>query len=123
MKYLHIYEDNSFCESDSFRTYIGQNGYIAISDEEYAELEKTKRIENGVIVDIPQSEIQQRLDEENARKAQEEKENRINELKRLLSSTDYKAIKYAEGEITAIEYAETKAQRRAWREEINSLGG
>lgn len=45
----------------------------------------------------------------------------INLLKSYLKSTDYKAIKYAEGEITAEEYAETKAKRRAWRAEINAL--
>ena len=45
----------------------------------------------------------------------------IGEYKRKLKSTDYKAIKYAEGELTAEEYAETLAQRRAWRAEINAL--
>lgn len=44
---------------------------------------------------------------------------RIAELKGLLAATDYKAIKYAEGELTAEEYAETKAERQAWRAEIN----
>ena len=47
--------------------------------------------------------------------------NRIIELKQKLKETDYKAIKYAEGELSVEEYAETKAQRRAWREEINKL--
>ena len=47
--------------------------------------------------------------------------NRIAELKQKLQDTDYKAIKYAEGELSVEEYAETKAQRRAWREEINKL--
>ncbi len=46
---------------------------------------------------------------------------RILELKRNLMRTDYKAIKYAEGEITSSEYLETKTQRRAWRAEINEL--
>lgn len=46
---------------------------------------------------------------------------KINELRNMLKATDYKAIKYAEGEITAEEYAETKEKRRAWREEINQL--
>ena len=44
----------------------------------------------------------------------------IAELKAKLISTDYQAIKYAEGELTAEEYAETKAKRKAWREEINA---
>ena len=50
-----------------------------------------------------------------------ENNNRIIELKQKLQETDYKAIKYAEGELSLEEYAETKAQRRAWREEINKL--
>lgn len=45
----------------------------------------------------------------------------INELKRKLSDTDYKAIKYSEGLLTDKEYAEVKAQRQAWRDEINRL--
>lgn len=48
-------------------------------------------------------------------------EEKINALKLCLSRTDYKAIKYGEGEITAGEYAETLAQRRKWRAEINAL--
>lgn len=47
--------------------------------------------------------------------------NRIAELKQKLQETDYKAIKYAEGELTEEEYAPMKAQRKAWREEINKL--
>lgn len=44
-------------------------------------------------------------------------------LKQQLADTDYKAIKYAEGLISAEDYAETKAQRQGWRSEINELGG
>lgn len=46
---------------------------------------------------------------------------RIEELKFNLSKTDYQAIKFAEGALTEEEYAETKAQRQAWRDEINRL--
>lgn len=53
--------------------------------------------------------------------AEREKTARIAELKRLLAASDYKAIKYAEGVLTAEEYAETKAERQAWRDEINEL--
>lgn len=49
--------------------------------------------------------------------------NRIAELKQLLAESDYKAIKYAEGWLTAEDYAATKAQRQAWRDEINELEG
>ena len=48
-------------------------------------------------------------------------EQKIDELKALLEATDYKAIKYAEGWLTEEEYAPIKAQRQAWREEINEL--
>lgn len=48
---------------------------------------------------------------------------RIAELKQLLAESDYKAIKYAEGWLTAEDYAATKAQRQAWRDEINELEG
>lgn len=46
---------------------------------------------------------------------------RINELKQLLTDSDYKAIKFAEGQMTEEEYAPIKAQRQAWRDEINEL--
>ena len=46
---------------------------------------------------------------------------RIAELKQLLAESDYKAIKYAEGWLTAEDYAATKAERQAWREEIKAL--
>ena len=46
---------------------------------------------------------------------------RIDELKVLLIESDYKATKYAEGWLTEEEYAPIKAQRQAWREEINRL--
>jgi len=49
------------------------------------------------------------------------KESKIQELKKQLSDSDYKAIKYFEGWITEEEYAPIKAERQAIREEINSL--
>ena len=45
----------------------------------------------------------------------------ISELKKKLSDTDYKAIKYSEGWLTDEEYAEAKAQREEWRKRINKL--
>jgi hypothetical protein len=55
--------------------------------------------------------------------AEMQRQARIAELKQLLAESDYKAIKYAEGWLTADEYADTKAQRQAWRNEINELEG
>ena len=46
---------------------------------------------------------------------------RILELKNKLKNTDYQAIKYAEGLLSASEYAPVKVQRQAWRDEINRL--
>jgi len=48
-------------------------------------------------------------------------EYKIEELKHRLEETDYKAIKYAEGLISEEEYAETRALRQSWRDEINEL--
>lgn len=46
---------------------------------------------------------------------------KVGELKRNLSKTDYQAIKYGEGLLTEEEYSPIKAQRQAWRDEINAL--
>ena len=50
-----------------------------------------------------------------------EKVIKICKLMDKLKSTDYKAIKFAEGEITISEYAPIKEQRKQWRAEINAL--
>lgn len=42
-------------------------------------------------------------------------------LKAFLANTDYKAIKYAEGELSAEDYAQTKVNRKAWRKRIREL--
>jgi hypothetical protein len=61
--------------------------------------------------------------EEQAERIQQSAQEQIAALKQQLTDTDYKAIKCSEGLITAEDYAETKAQRQAWREQINVLGG
>ena len=45
----------------------------------------------------------------------------ITQLKKALSDTDYKAIKYAEGQISEEDYAGIKAERQACRDRINWL--
>lgn len=45
----------------------------------------------------------------------------IETLKRNLANTDYQAIKYAEGVMSASEYAPIKQQREDWRYRINYL--
>lgn len=46
---------------------------------------------------------------------------RIVYLKGCLFSTDYMAIKYAEGRLSEDEYKSMKEQRQDWRDEINRL--
>ena len=48
-------------------------------------------------------------------------ENKIYQLKEQLANTDYQAIKYAEGWLTAEEYEPLRLQRQEWRDEINRL--
>lgn len=48
-------------------------------------------------------------------------ESEIAVRKQKLAASDYQALKFAEGELTAEEYAEAKAQRQTWRDEINAL--
>ena len=45
----------------------------------------------------------------------------INTCKQLLNQTDYKCLKFAEGALTAEEFAPTQAERQAWRDRINEL--
>ena len=45
----------------------------------------------------------------------------ISQLKKQLSDTDYKAIKYAEGQLTESEYSPIRSQRAEWRARINEL--
>ena len=45
----------------------------------------------------------------------------IDNLKQKLKDSDYKAIKFAEGELSEAEYSLTKIERRKYRFEINQL--
>lgn len=53
----------------------------------------------------------------------EYKQMQIMQLKAQLAETDYKAIKFAEGWITAEEYEPVKAERQTIRDKINELEG
>ena len=70
---------------------------------------------DGVIRDCTQEEIE-------AYKVVETPKNIIiQELKTLLTNSDYKAIKYAEGLLSDEEYEPIKLQRQEWRKQINEL--
>ena len=45
----------------------------------------------------------------------------ITQLKKQLSDTDYKAIKFAEGQISEEDYASVRAERQGYRDRINEL--
>ena len=45
----------------------------------------------------------------------------IQQLKKQLSDSDYKAIKFAEGQINESEYASVRAERQGYRDRINEL--
>ena len=49
------------------------------------------------------------------------KSTKLAELQQLLSSTDYKAIKFAEGAMTAQEFEPVRLQRQAWRAAYNDI--
>lgn len=70
--------------------------------------------ENGWVEVVPPTPTAEEI-------AQQQREAEIWSLKEQLRESDYKAIKYAEGWITAEDYAPIKAQRQEWRERINEL--
>lgn len=45
----------------------------------------------------------------------------ITALKSLLTDTDYKALKHADGVMSAEEYEPIRQQREKWRDKINAL--
>ena len=49
MKYIHIYSDSAYCESDSFK---GTPNTIVLTDEQYEQLGKTLKFQNGQLVPI-----------------------------------------------------------------------
>jgi hypothetical protein len=111
--YEKIYEDKhlgSFTENTQIAYQLGwQDNAVAITDTEVSELNgwtylkgyAPKKTESMILIEQYQSEIV--------------------ELKKYLSDTDYKAIKFAEGEITESDYQEVKLQRHDARVRINEL--
>ena len=53
MKYIHIYADDSYCESSSFE---GTPDTIVLTDEQYEQLRKTLKFENGQLVEMTEEE-------------------------------------------------------------------
>lgn len=47
MKYIHLYNDNAYCESNSFK---GMPNTIVLTDEQYEQLGETLEFRNGQLV-------------------------------------------------------------------------
>ena len=113
--YERIYEDGhlgSFTQSAELAYKSGwdiENNYIPISDTQQSDI-------NGWTY---RKELCPMKTEEDLLKDQYRIE--ILQLKKQLSDTDYKAIKYAEGEINPEDYLPIKNQRAEWRAKINKL--
>ena len=81
-----------------------------------------KKIVDGKVIEMTEEEITaMEAEAEEFKETAEYKAYRIEELKRALGDTDYKILKLVEGELTAEDCADVMNQRKAWREEINSL--
>ena len=103
-------------------------GLIFVDDKDYANKAKWCN-ENKCYIDeiepledgTRQFQIKQMPQKTEDEKLIEQYQSEIIELKKYLSDTDYKAIKYAEGEITESDYQEVKSQRHDARVRINEL--
>ena len=113
--YEKIYDDGhlgSFTPSAELAYKSGwdiENNYIAISDTQQSDI-------NGWTY---RKELCPMKTEEDLLKDQYRLE--IQQLKKVLSDTDYKAIKYAEGQISEEEYASVRELRQSYRDRINEL--
>ena len=93
--------------------------YVEVTDERHAELvEMANSGKELYLTNLVEKSFDLR---EIVISQERQRQNRIAELKSLLAQTDYQAIKYAEGQLSASEYAEMKKQRQMWRDEINEL--
>lgn len=78
--------------------------------------------ENGIYRDLTPAELAEMQAAQIAWESSPEyKAQQIAELKEQLAATDYKALKFFEGWLTADEYESVKAERQAIRDKINAL--
>ncbi len=96
-----------------YQTFPETDDMIEVDENVLLEIGKTKCFDtiNKKVIDYDNS--------NNARK--EELQRQINHYKSLLTESDYRAIKYAEGYYTEEQYAPYKAERQACRDAINQL--
>ena len=103
-------------------------GLIFVDDKDYTNKAKWCNENGCYIAEIEpledgtrQFQIKQIPQKTEDEKLIEQYQSEIVELKKYLSNTDYKAIKFAEGEITESDYPEVKSQRHDARVRINEL--
>ena len=53
MKYIHLYNDHSYCARQSFRA---TPNTVALNDEQYEQLGKTLKFDNGQLVEMGKEE-------------------------------------------------------------------
>ena len=80
-----------------------------------------KQYVNGELQDIPQPEPPAPYVPTDAELLEQAKNSKLWRIKGLLAATDYKCLKYADGELTENEYAETKAYRAGLRAAYNAV--
>ena len=120
---INLFKQNEGFESSTFTGELPdeiKDAVIQVEESVFKDLEDHKLMwSNGELITNPNYEeytnSQQLLRQKNL------KMSRISKLKGLLAESDYRAIKYAEGEYTESYYQPFKEQRRAWRAEINEL--
>ena len=66
MKYIHLYDDNSYCESSSFR---GTPNTIVLTDEQYEQPGITLKSENGKLAVMTEEEKNKQMTAPNAPKS------------------------------------------------------
>ena len=103
-------------------------GLIFVDDKDYTNKAKWCNENGCYIAEIEpledgtrQFQIKQIPQKTEDEKLIEQYQSEIVELKKYLSDTDYKAIKFAEDEITESDYQEVKSQRHNARVRINEL--
>lgn len=103
-------------------------GLIFVDDKDYSNKAKWCN-ENGCYIEeiepkedgTRQFQIKQIPQKTEDEKMIEQYQSEIIELKKYLSDTDYKAIKYAEGELSESDYQDDKIKRHDARVRINEL--
>ena len=66
MKYIHLYDDNSYCESQSFK---GTPNTSVLTDEQYEQLGKTLEFESGKLAVVTEEEKNKQMTAPNAPKS------------------------------------------------------